>query len=140
MRLAWLMLSPFSRNPAGSVQKPDLGSIDLLAQKYFVCIIDWKNSRNHIWITVMNLTTILTDISWKRSPSGIFFSILAEPHLEQKFIKNVLNNYNRHMIYNPELKPKIDKKTVWIADSADIIGDVFRSKCFCLVQCDYQRR
>ena len=29
------------------------------------------------------------------------------------------------MIYNlGELKPKIDKKTVWIADSADIIGDV----------------
>lgn len=29
------------------------------------------------------------------------------------------------MIYNlGELKPKIDKKRVWIADSADIIGDV----------------
>ena len=29
------------------------------------------------------------------------------------------------MIYNlGELKPKINKKTVWIADSADIIGDV----------------
>ena len=29
------------------------------------------------------------------------------------------------MIYNlGKIKPKIDKKTVWIADSADIIGDV----------------